>query len=79
MLQMVNAFVDYGSCRVSECLAKIFVNTNWLLHDTRGKNLQLLSACLPNINYLLQHYQSLFTFVVQTIEVSNSIERVWKS
>jgi hypothetical protein len=69
MLQMLNAFVDYGSCNVSECLAKIFVNTNWLLHDPRSKNKQLLTACLPNINYLLQHYQSLFAIVVQSIEV----------
>jgi hypothetical protein len=71
---MVNAFVDYGSCRVSECLAKIFVNTNWLmLQDCKNQNNDLLINCMPNLKFLLLHYQNLLMCVVQTALVYSYI------
>lgn len=68
---MLNAFVDYGNCRVSECLAKVFVNANWLLQvqDLNSKNKQLLLACVPSMKFFLQHLQTLFSIVLQTVEV----------
>lgn len=68
---MVNAFVDHGSCRVSECLAKIFANNNWfMLQCSESKINHVLAKCLPDLNYLLQHYHALFSCVLQTIGVT---------
>ena len=72
ILEMVNAFVDFGSGRVSECLGKIFANTNWMmLQNSKVKNFKdlLMTKSMPNLKYLLQHYQILYSCVLQTVEV----------
>jgi hypothetical protein len=69
--------VDYGSCRVSECLAKIFVNTNWLmLQDCKSQNNDLLINFMPNLNFLLLHFQNLLLCLVQTALVLASLSKV---